>query len=221
MTIATGSGNAVVFDGVTKVFDTGDTTFTALEDITFAVPAGGISGVVGTSGAGKSTLIRTVNGLETPTTGTVSVLGEEPAKLNAKQLRDLRRKVSMVFQNYNLLETKTVAENVATPLLLAKTPKAEMQRRVAEALEMVGLSERAGHKPRQLSAAARRHRACARHQSEYFALRRAHLRPGPAHHNTDPGSAPQNQFGARRDDPPDHTPDGRRGASRGRGRGTV
>ena len=162
MTIATGSGNAVIFDGVTKVFDTGDTSFTALEDISFAVPAGGISGVVGTSGAGKSTLIRTVNGLEVPTSGSVSVLGEEPAKLNAKQLRDLRRKVSMVFQNYNLLETKTVAENVATPLLLSKTPKAEIQRRVAEALEMVGLADRASHKPRQLSGGQRQRVGIAR-----------------------------------------------------------
>ena len=162
MTTSIGCGNAVVFDGVTKVFDTGDSSFTALDDITFAVPEGGISGVVGTSGAGKSTLIRTVNGLETPTEGTVAVLGEEPAKLNSKQLRDLRRKVSMVFQNYNLLETKTVAENVATPLLLSKTPKAEANKRVAEALEMVGLTDRADHKPRQLSGGQRQRVGIAR-----------------------------------------------------------
>lgn len=163
MTTSTGNAaNAVVFDGVTKVFDTGEKTFTALDNITFAVPAGGISGVVGTSGAGKSTLIRTVNGLETPTSGTVTVLGQEPAKLGQRQLRDLRRNVSMVFQTYNLLETKTVAENVATPLLLSKTPKAEINRRVAEALEMVGLSDRAGHKPRQLSGGQRQRVGIAR-----------------------------------------------------------
>ena len=110
-------GTAVAFERVSKVFDTAKGEFTALEDITFTVPTGGISGVVGTSGAGKSTLIRTVNGLETPTSGTVTVLGRQPAELSPKQLRELRREVSMVFQNYNLLETKTVAENVATPLL--------------------------------------------------------------------------------------------------------
>lgn len=158
----TSSGNAVVFDSVTKVFDTSDASFTALDNITFSVPAGGVYGVVGTSGAGKSTLIRTVNGLETPTSGTVTVLGEEPAKLGPRQLRDLRRQVSMVFQNYNLLETKTVAQNVATPLVLAKTPKAEIESRVAEALEMVGLSDRAQHKPGQLSGGQRQRVGIAR-----------------------------------------------------------
>lgn len=155
-------GPAVAFEHVSKVFDTSSGDFTALDDITFTVPTGGISGVVGTSGAGKSTLIRTVNGLETPTSGTVTVLGRQPAELGAKQLRELRREVSMVFQNYNLLETKTVAENVATPLLLSKTPKAEVKSRVAEVLEMVGLSDRAQHKPRQLSGGQRQRVGIAR-----------------------------------------------------------
>lgn len=158
----TTAGNAVVFDGVTKVFDTGNASFTALDNVTFAVPNGGISGVVGTSGAGKSTLIRTVNGLETPTSGTVTVLGQEPAALGPRQLRELRRDVSMVFQSYNLLETKTVAQNVATPLLLSKTPKSEIDRRVAEVLEMVGLADRANHKPRQLSGGQRQRVGIAR-----------------------------------------------------------
>ena len=155
-------GPAVAFEHVSKVFDTSSGDFAALDDITFTVPTGGISGVVGTSGAGKSTLIRTVNGLETPTSGTVTVLGRQPAELGAKQLRELRREVSMVFQNYNLLETKTVAENVATPLLLSKTPKAEVKSRVAEVLEMVGLSDRAQHKPRQLSGGQRQRVGIAR-----------------------------------------------------------
>ncbi|MDK8305475.1 ATP-binding cassette domain-containing protein [Corynebacterium imitans] len=155
-------GTAVAFERVSKVFETAKGEFTALEDITFTVPTGGISGVVGTSGAGKSTLIRTVNGLETPTSGTVTVLGRQPAELSPKQLRELRREVSMVFQNYNLLETKTVAENVATPLLLSKTPKGEVSRRVAEVLEMVGLAERADHKPRQLSGGQRQRVGIAR-----------------------------------------------------------
>ena len=158
----TAPGNAVVFDGVTKVFDAKDASFTALDNITFAVPEGVISGVVGTSGAGKSTLIRTVNGLETPTSGTVTVLGKQPAALGSRQLRELRRDVSMVFQSYNLLETKTVAQNVATPLLLSKTPKSEIDRRVAEVLEMVGLSDRADHKPRQLSGGQRQRVGIAR-----------------------------------------------------------
>lgn len=132
------TGPAVAFDHVSKVFDTSGGAFAALDNITFAVPTGGIFGVVGTSGAGKSTLIRTVNGLESPTSGTVTVLGRQPSELSPKELRELRREVSMVFQNYNLLETKTVAQNVATPLLLSKTPKAEITRRVNEVLELVG-----------------------------------------------------------------------------------
>lgn len=154
--------NAVVFDHVSKVFDTRDGSFTALDDITFSVPAGSVAGVVGTSGAGKSTLIRTVNGLETPTSGTVTVLGRNPANLGTSELRKLRREVAMVFQSNNLLETKTVAENVATPLKLVGASKSEIERRTTEVLEMVGLTDRADHKPRQLSGGQRQRVGIAR-----------------------------------------------------------
>ena len=154
--------DAVVFDHVGKVFPTRDKTFTALDDITFSVPEGSVTGVVGTSGAGKSTLIRMVNGLETPSTGTVTVHGQNPSALGTSELRELRRKVAMVFQSVNLLETKTVAENVATPLKLVKAPKAEIERRTAEVLEMVGLTDRADHKPRQLSGGQRQRVGIAR-----------------------------------------------------------
>lgn len=154
--------DAVVFDHVTKIFESRGGSFTALDDITFAVPEGSVAGVVGTSGAGKSTLIRTVNGLETPTSGTVTVLGREPAALSTPALRELRRDVGMVFQSSNLLETKTVAQNVATPLKLGKTSKSDIQRRTADVLEMVGLSDRADHKPRQLSGGQRQRVGIAR-----------------------------------------------------------
>ena len=124
--------DAVVFDHVGKVFPTRDSSFAALDDISFSVPEGSVTGVVGTSGAGKSTLIRMVNGLETPSSGTVTVHGQQPGSLSTSELRELRRKVAMVFQSVNLLETKTVAENVATPLKLTKTPKSEIERRTAE-----------------------------------------------------------------------------------------
>lgn len=156
------ASDAVVFDHVTKVFEGRGSDFTALDDITFTVPEGTVAGVVGTSGAGKSTLIRTVNGLETPTSGTVTVLGQEPARLNTAGLRALRRDVAMVFQSSNLLETKTVAENVATPLRLGKSSKSEIARRTAEVLEMVGLADRAEHKPRQLSGGQRQRVGIAR-----------------------------------------------------------
>lgn len=138
---------AVSFRNVSKNY--GD--LHALKNISLDVPEGEIFGVVGTSGAGKSTLIRTVNGLETPTSGVVEVLGVEPAKLGVKDLSNLRSNVSMVFQHYNLLASRTVAENVAMPLVLAGVPKNEINQRVAESLEMVGLADRAANRPKQLS----------------------------------------------------------------------
>ncbi|MDY5785575.1 methionine ABC transporter ATP-binding protein [Corynebacterium sp.] len=149
---------AVTFNRVTRTY--GD--ITALEDVSFAVPAGSICGVVGTSGAGKSTLLRTVNGLEVPTGGSVTVLGQEPAQLKSGELRALRRDVSMIFQHYNLLGSKTVAENVAIPLRLAGVGKAEIAQRVADALDLVGLTDRAGHLPRQLSGGQRQRVGIAR-----------------------------------------------------------
>ncbi len=154
--------DAVVFDHVTKVFPGREGSFTALDDVSFAVPDGSVAGVVGTSGAGKSTLIRMVNGLETPTSGAVRVHGRNPADLSTSELRELRRQVAMVFQSSNLLETKTVAENVATPLKLVKASKSEIARRTSEVLEMVGLSDRADHKPRQLSGGQRQRIGIAR-----------------------------------------------------------
>lgn len=150
--------SAVSFHQVTRTY--GD--IRALDEISFDVPEGSIYGVVGTSGAGKSTLLRTVNGLETPTAGTVEVLGREPAQLNQAGLRSLRREVGMIFQHYNLLGSKTVAENVAMPLVLAGTPKATIDERVTEALKRVGLAERAHHRPRQLSGGQRQRVGIAR-----------------------------------------------------------
>ena len=146
---------AISFHQVSRVF--GD--FTALDSVTFDVPTGSIFGVVGTSGAGKSTLIRTVNGLETPSSGSVTVLG---TPLDEADLRALRRTVSMVFQHYNLLSSKTVAENVAIPLVLSKTPKSEIDERVAEVLGLVGLAERTEHRPGQLSGGQQQRVAIAR-----------------------------------------------------------
>lgn len=138
---------AVSFRNVSKSFG----SLHALKDISFEVQEGQIFGVVGTSGAGKSTLIRTVNGLETPTSGVVEVLGVEPAQLGTRELSQLRANVSMVFQHNNLLSSKTVAENVAMPLVLAGVSKKEIDTRVAEVLELVGLADRAKNRPKQLS----------------------------------------------------------------------
>lgn len=153
---------AVSFRDISRVYGSGDQQIVALDSITFDVPAGSIYGVVGTSGAGKSTLLRTANGLETPSSGEVSVLGRQPAELSDAHLRELRREVGMIFQHYNLLNSRTVADNVAMPLVLAKTPREEINRRVAEALERVGLADRANHRPRQLSGGQRQRVGIAR-----------------------------------------------------------
>ena len=102
----------------------------ALQDVSIHVEKGDIYGIIGFSGAGKSTLIRLVNGLETLDSGTVTVHGEELGSLKKPQLRKLRRKIGMVFQQFNLLESKTVYHNIALPLILEKVPKAEIDKRV-------------------------------------------------------------------------------------------
>lgn len=153
---------AVSFQNVIREFGSPKNPVRALDDVSFDVPEGSVFGVVGTSGAGKSTLIRTVNGLESATSGTVRVLGKEPAALRGSGLRSLRRQVSMVFQHYNLLTSKTVAENVAMPLMLAHTPQSEVRRRVAQVLELVGLATRAGDYPTQLSGGQRQRVGIAR-----------------------------------------------------------
>ncbi len=153
---------AVSFRNVSKVFESKAGAITALDDVNAEVPAGSIFGVVGTSGAGKSTLLRTVNGLESPSSGTVQVLGKEVTALGGADLRALRRDVSMVFQHYNLLNSQSVAHNVGLPLILAGTPRAQVKKRVAEVLAMVGLESRAENTPKQLSGGQRQRVGIAR-----------------------------------------------------------
>lgn len=123
----------------------------ALDGVSLAVSPGEIFGIVGRSGAGKSTLIRCVNLLERPDSGEVLVFGENLLALRDAELRERRRGIGMVFQHFNLLASRTVAENVAFPLEIAGVPAAERAARVREALALVGLKEKAGAYPAQLS----------------------------------------------------------------------
>lgn len=140
-------------DGVTKRFRSAAGERVALDAVDLTVEAGQVFGVVGRSGAGKSTLIRTINLLERPDAGTVTVDGREMTALALApaELRAARRRIGMIFQHFNLLNAKTVAENVAFPLRLEGRPSAEVDRRVAELLEQLGLSEHARKHPAQLS----------------------------------------------------------------------
>jgi D-methionine transport system ATP-binding protein len=124
---------------------------TALKGISLNIERGDIFGIVGYSGAGKSTLLRLINGLETPTSGSVLVDGKEISRLKNQELRQARQKIGMIFQHFHLLWSRTVRENVAFPLEIAGVPKREIAKKVDRLLERVGLSERADAYPSQLS----------------------------------------------------------------------
>ncbi|MBB5173500.1 methionine ABC transporter ATP-binding protein [Texcoconibacillus texcoconensis] len=141
----------ITFENVSKQFTGSEGTFTAVKDVSFEVQKGDIYGVIGFSGAGKSTLIRTVNLLEEPSSGKVYVNGRDMMTLSADELRKERKKIGMVFQHFNLCESKTVFENVAIPLRLSKTSKKDIQPRVKELLQFVGLGDKSDHYPDQLS----------------------------------------------------------------------
>lgn len=141
----------ITFKNASKSFITKDKTVTALKDVNLTVNKGDIFGVIGYSGAGKSTLIRTVNLLEKLTSGDVFVNGENLANLSKKELRNAQKGIGMIFQHFYLLNSKTIFDNVAIPLVLGKFKKAEIKQRVEETLEFVGLSDKATSYPDELS----------------------------------------------------------------------
>ncbi|MDQ0246698.1 D-methionine transport system ATP-binding protein [Bacillus fengqiuensis] len=134
-----------------KTFKTGKREVEALKDITIHVKKGEIFGVIGFSGAGKSTLLRMVNLLEKPTSGTVIVNGVDLLKLSEEQLRMSRKKMGIIFQHFNLLNSYNVFDNVAEILRMNHVPKQEIKRKVEELLSLVGLSDKAKEYPSQLS----------------------------------------------------------------------
>ncbi|MDS9472751.1 methionine ABC transporter ATP-binding protein [Sporosarcina pasteurii] len=136
---------------VVKQYGTGPNQIAAVDGVTLSVREGEIFGIIGYSGAGKSTLIRLLNGLEMPTIGSVKVGGLEVSSIKGKQLRLARQKVSMIFQHFNLLWSRTVKDNIAFPLEISGVAKAERERKVAELIELVGLSGRENAYPSQLS----------------------------------------------------------------------
>lgn len=144
-------GPAVVFDRIGKVFGNLPGTAPALADVQLQVARGEVFGIIGRSGAGKSTLLRLVNGLEKPSSGTVSVNGVSVGELDERGLVALRRRTGMVFQHFNLLSAKTVRENIGLPLKIAGASKAAIERKVDALLELVGLSEKRNAYPASLS----------------------------------------------------------------------
>ncbi|MCI1859689.1 MAG: ATP-binding cassette domain-containing protein [Sporolactobacillus sp.] len=152
----------IEFRHVSKVFTTGKVKIQALDDVSLTIRKGEIFGVIGYSGAGKSTLIRCVNLLEQPTSGEVIIAGTNVRTLTQRDLRRLRRKIGMIFQGYNLLETATVYDNVAIPLKLEGVNKKLIKERTEKYLGIVGLSDRARAYPSQLSGGQKQRVAIAR-----------------------------------------------------------
>ena len=141
----------VRFINITKDFTQGKNVSRALNHVSFEVNKGDICGLIGFSGAGKSTLLRMVNELETPTEGDVEVLGHSLKNTKGKKLRDIRKRIGMIFQEFNLLESKTVFDNVAIALKLNGESKVYIQQRVTTLLEFVGLSDKKDSYPYELS----------------------------------------------------------------------
>ena len=148
--------------GLSKVYQIPGGEVQALNNINLAIEQGDIYGIIGMSGAGKSTLIRCLNRLDTPTDGQVLIDGQNILAMSKKQLLQTRRRMAMIFQQFNLLMQKNVARNVRYPLEIAGAPKKQANERVMELLKIVGLEEKANAYPAQLSGGQKQRVAIAR-----------------------------------------------------------
>ncbi len=142
----------IEFENVHKAYHVEGRDVPALQRIDLTVEAGEVYGVIGHSGAGKSTLLRLINLLERPSDGRIRVDGEDVTDFRGADLMTLRRRIGMIFQHFNLLSSKSVADNVAFPMRLAGTySRSQIQRRVDDLLARVGLTDQARKYPAQLS----------------------------------------------------------------------
>lgn len=138
----------ITLENINKIYSNG---LHAVKNVNLKINKGDIFGIIGLSGAGKSSLIRLINRLEEPTSGKIIIDDENILSLSKKELLDRRKKIGMIFQHFNLLSSKTVEENIAFALEIAKWDKKEISKRVAELLEIVGLKDKAKYYPSQLS----------------------------------------------------------------------
>lgn len=156
------AANAIELNNISVTFHNGDQEIKAVKNVDLKISRGDIYGIIGYSGAGKSTLVRVINLLQQPTAGTVIVNHQEIQKLKPVELRQARKKVSMIFQHFNLMKSRTVQGNVEYPLLGTKVSKAARQAKAQKLLKLVGLSEYAGTYPSQLSGGQKQRVAIAR-----------------------------------------------------------
>ncbi len=153
---------AIEVISLSKIYEDREGSFKALSDVNLTIETGDIYGIIGMSGAGKSTLVRCLNYLEKPTSGRVIIEGTDLSTLKEKDLQLLRRKVSMIFQQFNLLNQKNVLENVCFPLRLKGVKKNEAKERALELLSLVGLEDKAFSYPSKLSGGQKQRVAIAR-----------------------------------------------------------
>ena len=148
--------------GLSKTFGAGAEQVAALQNVSVSVQPGEIFGIIGLSGAGKSTLVRCINLLERPDKGQVLFHGKDLMIMSTKELRQVRRKISMIFQSFNLLEQRTSLDNICFPMELAGVPRAKAKARAQELLDIVGLPDKANAYPVQLSGGQKQRIAIAR-----------------------------------------------------------
>ena len=147
---------------ISKNFASGGRTVHAVQDVSLSIGKGEIFGIIGFSGAGKSTLVRCINLLERPTSGSVTVDGKEMTALSARELRQARKKIGMIFQHFNLMPSRTVFGNVAYPLRGSGLSREQIADKVHRLLELVGIGDKAEAYPKQLSGGQKQRVAIAR-----------------------------------------------------------
>ena len=147
---------------ISKNFASGGRTVHAVQDVSLSIGKGEIFGIIGFSGAGKSTLVRCINLLERPTSGSVTVDGKEMTALSARELRQTRKKIGMIFQHFNLMPSRTVFGNVAYPLRGSGLSGEQIADKVHRLLELVGIGDKAEAYPKQLSGGQKQRVAIAR-----------------------------------------------------------
>lgn len=152
----------IVLKNINKIYTSNNNKVEALKDVNLEIKQGEICGIIGFSGAGKSTLVRCINLLEVPTSGEVFVDNKELTSLSSKDLREVRKNIGMIFQHFNLMKSKTVLKNIAYPLKGSRLNKQDIEKRVYELLDLVGLKDKANSYPNQLSGGQKQRVAIAR-----------------------------------------------------------
>ena len=153
----------IEFKDVSKIYEVGDAEVRALDGVSMRIDEGEFVAIIGPSGSGKSTMMNIIGCLDTADSGTYLLDGQSIEDYSSKELTRIRsKKIGFIFQSFNLIGTMTAAENVELPLIYQRVPKAERHERVMEALEQVGLAERASHKPNELSGGQQQRVAIAR-----------------------------------------------------------